>query len=217
MTISNSSSRSSNPPTVSQRRCTASATRHGIGAISKRCAEGSGMSRADRARHPPLRDHYIRWLENELTSESPYRDRSYFELTTLMFTTEFQWSVAMDDNRLADGLELRGEFSEQFSVPRRAMNELGPCSFIEVLIGLSRRLSFVAGGTPTRWAWQLLVNLGLERMWDHLSRSKAQSASYILETVMSRSYNSNGGGGFFPLAWPDRDQRDVELWYQLNA
>jgi hypothetical protein len=97
------------------------------------------------------------------------------------------------------------------------MENLAPPSFIEVLLGLSRRLAFVSGGTQERWAWQLLVNLGLEKMWDHLSRSKTRTALDVMEAVISRSYLPNGVGGFFPLAWPDRDQRQVELWYQLNA
>jgi hypothetical protein len=144
-------------------------------------------------------------------------DRSYFELTYVMFETEFKWSITMDDNRLADGMDIRHEFADSHDVDRRVMDELGPCSFIEVLLGLSRRMEFVAGGTAPRWAWQLLMNLGLERMWDHLSRPKAQTVHEILQTVINRTYAPNGQGGFFPLAWPDRDQRQVELWYQLNS
>lgn len=176
------------------------------------------MSRPERRTRPSvLRDHYIHWLEEELTGESKHPDRSYLELVSVMLDTEFTWSVDMDDNRIADGMELRWEFAERFRVPRDTMASIAPPSFIEVLLGLSRRLAFVAGGTPARWAWQLLVNLGLDRMWDHLSRSKTRTTLDILGVVMSRSYQPNGDGGFFPLAWPDRDQREVELWYQLNA
>lgn len=184
------------------------------------------MTRGERPRPrrpPSLRDQYIHWLESELTSEAGHGDRTYFELVNVMFNTEFVWSpelpwcIPMDDNRIADGMELRWEFAERFNAPRESMANMAAPSFIEVLLGLSRRLSFVAGGTPGRWAWQLLVNLGLERMWDHLSRSKTLTVQDILQTVIHRSYKPNGDGGFFPLAWHDRDQRQVELWYQLNA
>lgn len=160
---------------------------------------------------------YIHWLENQLTSEGDRPDRSYFELVNVMFNTEFTWTISMDENRVADGMELRAEFAELHDVGRVEMLELGAPSFIEVLLGLSRRLAFVAGGTAPRWAWELLVNLDLERMWDHLSRPKARRAEDILATVINRSYQPTGVGGFFPLAWPDRDQREVELWSQLNA
>lgn len=167
--------------------------------------------------NPELKEAYVRWLENELTSGGNQPDRSYFELVWTMFETPFTWSVNMDDNRLADGMELRAEFAEIHGASRTGMNALGPCSFIEVLLGLARRLAFVAGDTKERWAWQMLTNLRLERMWDHLSRSKTHAVRHILDTVILRTYEPNGVGGFFPLAWPDRDQRKVELWYQLNA
>lgn len=160
---------------------------------------------------------YIHWLENQLTSGGNRPDRSYFELVHVMFNIEFTWTVAMDDNRVADGMEIRNEFAELHDIGRREMLDLGPPSFIEVLLGLSRRLAFVAGGSADRWAWKLLVNLDLERMWDHLSRLKARRLEDICSVVINRGYLPNGVGGFFPLAWPQRDQREVELWYQLNA
>lgn len=176
------------------------------------------MRKVEVERLTPLKESYLLWLENELTREGNHPDRSYFELVYLMFQTEFKWSVDMDDNRLADGMELRAEFAHSHhNASRTGMNHLGPCSFIEVLIGLSRRLAFVAGGTAPRWAWQLLVNLHLDQMWDHLSGSKSRMASHIMDVVIQRDYAPNGDGGFFPLAWADRDQRQVELWYQLNA
>lgn len=177
------------------------------------------MTNAERT----LRGAYIAWLHNELICESEYPDRSYLDLTTVMFDTEFKWgtqypwSVHMDDNRLADGMALRSEFSLANDIPRSDMLELGACSFLEVLLGLSRRLSFVAGGTQYYWAWQLVRNLGLTRMWDRMSRSKVQRTLDILERVIQRQYEPDGSGGFFPLAWPQEDQRRVELWYQLNT
>lgn len=177
------------------------------------------MERSDRS----LRGNYLAWLHEELTRESKYQDRTYLDLLTAMFNTEFPWDprmpwcIPMDDNRLADAMELRAEYSQLHNVPRSDMLELGACSFVEVLLGLSRRLSFVAGGSAHRWAWQLVENLGLERMWDRLSRSKMHRVENILETVIQRKYGPDGSGGFFPLAWAERDQRQVELWYQLNA
>ena len=163
-----------------------------------------------------VRALYLLWLEHQLLSESTRPDRSYSDLISVMFDTEFQWLIRMDGNRIEDALELRAEFADGHDVPRSVMETLGPCSFLEVLIGLSRRLSFVGGGTAPRWAWQLLVNLKLERMWDRLSRSKMQTVLHILETVIQRTYEPNGVGGFFPLAWAEADQTKIELWYQLN-
>ena len=38
----------------------------------------------------------------------------------------------------------------------------------------------------------------------------------VAESVMIRDYDFNGVGGLFPLMTATRDQRDVELIYQLN-
>jgi hypothetical protein len=168
---------------------------------------------------PSLKDVYVEWLAHELTSASTRQDKSYLELAHVMFEVEFTWldSIPMDENRAGDGMEIRYEFGELHRISRGDMRRLGNCTFLEVLIGLSRRVAFVCGGDAHHWAWQLLVNIGLERMWDHMSRPKRHATVEILHTVMERQYAPDGSGGFFPLAWPQRDQREVELWYQLNA
>jgi len=158
-------------------------------------------------------------LEPQLRSELDKPDKSYWELLNLMFDKPFGWSIPMDDNRLADGLDLRVEFSH-IRRPRPSLeqlDQLGQGSFLEVLIGLSRRMAFLAGGQAPGWAWQLLSNLELHRMWDPLSHPKQLRAQDVMDTAISRTYSPDGTGGFFPLAWPDGDQTTVELWYQMNA
>lgn len=166
-----------------------------------------------------LKSRYLEWLEPQLRDEHGNPDKSYRDLLTVMFDTPFGWSVPMDDNRLADGLDLRREFSRE-SRPRPSehqLDQLGPCTFLEVLIGLSRRMAFNAGGDAPGWAWQLLGNLELHRMSDPLSRPKESKVRGILDTVIQRTYSPDGTGGFFPLAWPDDDQTRIDLWYQMNA
>ena len=73
----------------------------------------------------------------------------------------------------------------------------------------------MAGGESSGWAWQLIVNLELDKMSDMISRRKAVEVDEILETLIWRNYAPDGQGGFFPLAWPEEDQKKVELWYQM--
>lgn len=162
-----------------------------------------------------LREDYLHWLEPQLRDDND--DKSYWGLINLMLDTEFTWSVNMDDNRLVDGLDVRVEFARETHRRLKAMDSLGPCSFLEVLIGLSRRLAFAAGGQAPGWAWQLLSNLELHRLSDPLTPPKQRKAQEIMRMAMERTYSPDGTGGFFPLAWPDEDQTQVELWYQMNA
>lgn len=86
----------------------------------------------------------------------------------------------------------------------------------ELLVGLSRRLSFEAEGRVHQWFWILLNNIGLagcndKAEWDD------KEVDAILDQVICRTYKPDGRGGLFPLNKPTQDQTQVELWYQLQA
>jgi len=134
-----------------------------------------------------------------------------------MFDTPFDWSDPMDENRVVDGLDLRVEFARNHGLSPQTMKRLGPGSFLEVLIGISRRMEFVAGGDAPGWAWTLLTNLELHRISDPLTPARQRRAEEIMHRAMARSYLPDGTGGFFPLAWPDDDQTQIELWHQMHA
>lgn len=177
------------------------------------------------SRHP-VSGVYLQWLTPQIRGEDDGNpNRTYDGLIDLMYEKEFVWLVPNDDNRLADGLDLRVEFCrEQNAANMDGMQEflakehpVPSCSFLEVLIALSRRLEFAAGGRATGWAWILLHNLELHRITDPVGRGKARRASMIMEKCIWRNYEPNGVGGFFPLSRSDEDQTRVELWYQMAA
>ena len=164
-----------------------------------------------------LAEDYLHWLGPQIRDEFVAVGETFNYMLEAMFDKQFEWSVPNDDNRLQDGLDLRAEFCFAHSLIPDQVLMHKPCSFLEVLIGLSRRLAFAAGGTPRGWSWQLLANIELTRMTDPLSRYKARKLDEIMNTVIFRSYHPNGVGSFFPLSWPDRDMTQVELWYQMAA
>lgn len=125
----------------------------------------------------------------------------------------FVWLIPNDDNRLLDGLELRYEFFSDYQPDES--EEVA--TVLEVLVALSRRCAFLTDEEPALWAWRLIENLELNKCWDPISASKLRDLDDKLETLIWRNYDSDGSGGFFPLAWPAADQRKVELWYQMNA
>lgn len=159
-----------------------------------------------------LLEAYVGWLEPQVGVYQ--QSRSYSDLIMLLARKEFVWIVPHDDNRIMDGLDIRREFYDQIGIDYGLTI---PCSVLEVLVGLSRRLSFIADGDPAGWAWQLICNLELHKLSDPIGRQKAIRAEEILETVIWRTYQPDGLGGFFPLAWPEQDQRKVELWYQMEC
>lgn len=155
-----------------------------------------------------LEHRYLRWLAEQINTKN---DKSYQELFERMHNKEFVWIIPNDDNRVADGLDIRNEFLHNHNKFSRG------CSVLEVVIGLSRRMSFIVEGEPEDWAWQLITNLELHKMSGHIGKIREEQIEDILEQLVWRTYNPDGGGGFFPLSWPNEDQRRVELWYQMCA
>lgn len=171
----------------------------------------------------PLDDLYLTWLYSQVCSvrlKNPRR--TYWSLMRQLFTKEFVWIIPNDDNRVEDGRDLRHEFIEE-----REIDDVDPdwmglgCSFLEMLIGLSRRLTFEAEGEPREWFFELLENLDLAKYNDEnydTSPSKARrDIDECLDMVIWRTYDPDGRWGLFPLNHATQDQRDVEIWYQLSA
>lgn len=160
---------------------------------------------------------YRLWLGSQLRDEHGNPEKTYWGLVTTMFDKEFGWILPMDENRLADGIDLRVDFARLEHMDPNGFQNFGPCSFLEVLIGLSRRMAFNAGGQAAGWAWQFLCNLELDRFSDPLTRPRERRAHAIMDTVIHRTYSPDGRGGFFPLTRSEDDQTQIELWYQMHA
>ena len=163
-----------------------------------------------------LDEGYFNWLYDQI---SPSRNinpaRTYLLLAEQMFKKDFIWSIPNDDNREADGRELRYEFLENYAVDERWFDQ--PCSVLELLIAISRRLSFQDGGEPEQWFWKLVGNLGLDQYSDEAySDWIAEKVDNALDIFINREYTHEGEGGLFPLSRSDVDQTEIELWYQMS-
>lgn len=167
-----------------------------------------------------LDERYFDWLYDQVCSvrwKSPAR--SYRNLFHILYTHEFIWLIPNDDNRVADGKDLRLRFLEDegITADRRDSHWMAlGCSYLELLVAISDRLAFETGRDQSSWFWELLENLGLHQLNDRVDIS-LDDVEDTLNRVMWRTYDYNGEGGLFPLEFPEEDQRKVELWYQLNA
>lgn len=166
-----------------------------------------------------LNARYLEWLYSKIgPTQNRNPARSYWMLATTLFSKEFLWSIPNDDNRVEDGKELREEFLNDTAAERNYewMNE--GCSFLEMLIALSRRCAFETDEDPFEWFWILVDNLGLRPFVDEeYSEDYLVDVDVVLDRVINRTYEPDGRGGLFPLKSPSVDQREVELWYQMGA
>lgn len=144
-------------------------------------------------------------------------EREYSLLFHELYKTEFKWFVDLDENRAIDGTDLRRQYCEDTG---EVIDELGPCSMLEMFVALSIRCEddFMRTGDDdnTRvWFWDFIYNLRLDRYSN--SNWNPCAVKKILSNVIFRKYRSDGNGGMFPLRNPKTDQREVEIWYQMSS
>lgn len=169
-----------------------------------------------------MRDKYFDFLCDIVDGE---KSCEYTTLLGELHRMEYYPLIPNDDNRGEDGKQLRFDFMEEKGAHALSQSELDkPCSVLEMLVGLSYRLEFESAGSawekgPDEWFWILLDNLGIgwcdNKECDRMG-VKEEIGSKV-GRFLNRHYKSDGDGGLFPLKNPQKDQRRVEIWYQMSA
>lgn len=157
---------------------------------------------------------YFEWLVLVLGVSQP-SNGGVRTLLDVLFRSRFEWFVEFDRNRAADGMSLRREYSFEHN---DTVGVFGPdwfnvdCSMLEMLIALSRRMSIQTDISAPRCFWHMMRNIGLNQ------NSTEVEIVIASDKIVSRTYAPDGSdGGLFPLDDPDKDQRQVELLYQMYA
>lgn len=126
-----------------------------------------------------------------------------------------------DENRCADGVELRYRFGYEEHIPQQMIAtylDTTSCSVLEMLVALSLRCeeSIMSnteyGDRTSQWFWNMIVNLGLGKMSnEHFDERETRE---IIFRFMNREYGPNGEGGIVRV-YDHGDLRNVEIWYQV--
>lgn len=164
---------------------------------------------------------YIHWLCDKVGIHS-FDERTSILINALQ-EKGFYWTVPNDDNRGLDGLELRREFADLNNFDPDAIFE-GPCTMLEMLIALAKRCDYIMSDLDNedhtaRWFWEMLENVGLDMksLNSYEEDYTIDLIDKILDRILDRTYGASGRHGLFPLNEPERDQREVEIWYQMQA
>jgi len=167
----------------------------------------------------PIDERYFEWLYLLVSSSNTRPNARYVKLCELLYTIPFSWTVQKDGNRVEDAREIRQDFlNANRSEYRPDIWVDMDASVLEIIMGVSQRLAFKTDESPGVCFWKLIHNLGLDeyhdRNWSHASRHNVEQ---VVKRFINRTYHPNGHGGLFPLNDPQEDQRDIEIWNQLNA
>ena len=168
-------------------------------------------------RHAEYRGLYFQWLIKRVYDKRNSRHNSYMRLLEFLHKWIFVWTVGLDANRAADGLELRTRCEEEtgfdchFDIP---------CSVLEMMVALAVRCEDQLMWDPDRgdraglWFWTMIVNLGLGGMTDEFFDE--EYAGFAVRRFLNREYDAYGNGGLFIVKNPMEDMREVDIWQQMN-
>ena len=164
---------------------------------------------------PRTKNVYYQWLLDKINADS----KTHYLLLRRLNRVPFRSLIPNDDNRIRDGLALRKEFADDYGLYFVDKSELQyQCTVLEVLIALAKRINndILEYGLDY-WFWLMIDNLGLtEASDDRFAGDGSMYVDDIIDRFIYRTYKRNGEGGLFPLTHPKKDQRKVEIYYQLN-
>lgn len=168
-----------------------------------------------------LNNEYFEWIYNSCCGGIHSESISYQKLFMYLHNTEFVYYIRKDQNRAADGIDLRQRFSldSGFDANYLASYLDGPCSVLEMIFALALKCEETIMDNPRKgnrtkqWFWGMINNLGLGAMDD--DNFDREYVADSIDTFLSRHYEPNGRGGLFTIRDCDEDLRTVEIWCQL--
>lgn len=164
-------------------------------------------------------DDYGAWLVDRVG----FRKKRYGKLMAKLHNVPFRFSIRLDESRASDGIRLRDEYALEHDLLYPKFGQ--DCSVLEMLVGLALRVEYEYIGDPKdehpeRFFWEMVENLfDMEHHWKQCTDDEFDDlyVDFVLNRWLSRSFRSNGEGSIFPLKTPIRNQRQVEIWSQMNA
>jgi len=167
-------------------------------------------------------NEYFDWMCQLVSDKQYIGDRSYRKLLSKLHNIPFTYTIDMDGNRAADGIDLRYRFGYERNYEDYIIASFlddKPCSVLEMIIALALRCETIMedpdyGDRTGEWFWGMIESLGLESMDD--TSFNRDYVDDVIDVFLSRDYERDGRGGLFTIKHPKRDLRTVEIWYQMN-
>ena len=144
----------------------------------------------------------------------------HFNLMEMLHHIPFEWYHHRDANRAIDGIDLRDLFSYETGIMDWYHALGGPCSVLEMLLGLAHRIDkevmydHEIGDRTNIWFWEMIHNLGLDEFDD--SNFRPDIVEEKVNIWLNRKYDRDGFGSIFPVKNSQKDQRKIEIWAQAQ-
>ena len=168
---------------------------------------------------------YYRWLIDSIDPDGTARNY-YQPVLEELYLRDFEWGNKFqdDENRARDGLDLRDIFaSERGMLESEIGIDWKPCSCLEMMIGIARRIEFEILAMPgeeniPKWFWRFIESMGLIGF-----REKGVVGGEVvfidnkISNWLNRRYSRDGSGGIFVVHDSYFDMRRMPIWKQMSA
>lgn len=170
---------------------------------------------------PNLLHVYYNWILKKVGGDSGGFD----SLLSYLFSQEYHWSFAMDENRYEDGISLRYTFGYECGIPREEIQreiDICGCTYLEMLAALAIRTEVdtmsnsMYGDRTYIWFWSMIKSLGLAKFDDEHFPSDISKIDNILSKFERHEYAHNGKGGIVTLKNTTVDLRVEDIWTQMQ-
>ena len=168
-----------------------------------------------------VKSDYFEWMYGLMCDGRFANTITYRQLFTFLHETEFIHFVPHDENRAADGIDLRYRFCSLHDCEDLECYLDGPCSILEMMVALAIRCEErimsdpEKGDRTAQWFWSMVKSLGLASMTDYSYNEWL--VNDVITRFLERDYDPDGKGGLFTIKRWNRDARDAEIWHQLMA
>jgi hypothetical protein len=160
-------------------------------------------------------ERYGEWL----VDRANFHKANYDDLMILLHQTSFYSCILRDADRAKDGKYLREDYFQNDDLLNEISKKYEFCSVLEMLVAFAIRIDNEWIGDPGEEHpetifWEMLCNLGLDKCTNR--RINIRFVMDTLDIWLGRRFDPDGEGSIFPLKNPSRDQREVEIWGQLQ-
>ena len=169
-----------------------------------------------------IREDYFDWMVSKVNNTNdPFVNKvTYNKLLKHLDSVDFTYCIPEDENREANGIELRDIFcyecdkNKETTIPELSR----PCSVLEMMIALAINLEegFAAdaefGDRTGYWFWCMINSMQLGYQDDE--DFDPRYADIKINRMLERKYSKDGKGGLFHIEGIGEDMRDISIWMQ---
>ena len=167
---------------------------------------------------------YFDWLCERIGIQDKHVKDS--QAINILYETKFRVcekyhkQVALDESRIEDVLSMRekftndSDFEPMFDARFLLRVGLSDVSIFEIMVALADRMVYNCSDSIDRSEAFLIM---FKNLFSGIDENDVEKLLERVKKFLNREYDKDGTFGLFPLKNPKKDQRKVEIWYQMMA